>query len=69
MKLNRNLIVCGAILCLMIASAPLFAQNPPPGNPSGASPIDGGVFSLVLGAVMYGYRMIKQNEVKEVKED
>jgi hypothetical protein len=68
MKLNRNLVKATAILVLMILCMPTFAQTPPPGHPA-ASPIDGGVFSLVLGAVMYGYRMIKQTETKQATKE
>lgn len=47
-------------LVVTVLSTQLFAQGPPPPPPPPGLPIDGGLFTLLLAAVGYGYKKLKE---------
>ena len=63
MKMKTIIAIVTSVVFIMTGIS-LMAQGPggPPGPPGGTSgPIDGGVFSLLIGAAVYGYRQLKQH--------
>jgi hypothetical protein len=66
MKLNMYKIFSVALTFVAaFTSLSLMAQGPggPPGPPGGTSgTIDSGVFILLIGAVVYGYKELKAKE-------
>jgi len=63
MKISK--ISISVLLLLLAFSFPVLAQvGPPPSGGSTSGPVDGGVISLLVGIVGYGYKKLKEEKKK-----
>lgn len=62
MKKQGIIALMSLMVMLMLVSAPVLAQGPPPPVSSAPDSIDGGISILLIGAAVYGYYKLKQAE-------
>ena len=51
-----------AVVCVLMVSADLYAQQPPGGATDTVDvPLDGGLIALVIGAAAFGVKKLRDN--------